>query len=222
MKREPGAFLRRKFRLHAVLMLVCSFSLVGIGAGMLLQIWLPQWAIWVFIALGAIFFLPYWMVLRGAKWSLNNMEKGWDAENKVGQHIEYAIASPNCAVAHNVQEIAKVGDIDHLVATPVRLWVVETKASRVPDKKEFSDVLRRIAHNVQAVRTWAPSGTQVSGCLTLAQGGHKPFYNSKSEKIWAESPASLMRKLQAEARKPLAIDKDLRRKVWALGKVDEK
>ena len=31
-----------------------------------------------------------------------------------------------------------------------------------------------------------------------------------------------MRKLQDEARKPLAIDKDLPRKVWALGKVEEK
>lgn len=217
MKREPGAFLHRKFRVRAVLMLAFSCILAGIIAGMLLQIWLPQWAMWVFIALGAIF----WPMSGRVQHKLDNLEKGLDAEIKVGQHIEYAIASPDCAVAHNVQEIAKVGDIDHLVATPVRLWVVETKANPVP-RKEFPKVLRRIAHNVQAVRKWAPPGTEVSGCLTLAQGEHKPSYESGSEEIWAESPASLMRKLQAEARKPLAIDKDLRRKVWALGKVDEK
>ena len=207
--------------MRAVLMLAFSCVLVGISAGMLLQIWLPQWAMWVFIALGVIFWQTSRRVQHKAKWSLDNLEKGLDAEIEVGQHIEFAIASPKCAVAHNVQEIAKVGDIDHLVATPVRLWVVETKANRVPDK-EFPKVLSRIADNVQAVRTWAPSGTEVSGCLTLAQEGHKPFYNSKSEKILAESPASLRRKLQAEAQKPLAIDKDLPRKVWALGKVDEK
>ena len=221
MKREPGAFLRRKFRVRAVLMLVFSCILAGIGAGMLLQLWLPRWATWVFIALGAIFWRASRIVQHKAKWSLDNLEKGMDAETEVGQHIEYAIASLNCAVAHNVQEIAKAGDIDHLVATPVRLWVVETKANRV-SRKEFQNVLRRIARNVQAVRTWAPSGTEVSGCLTLAQGGHKPSYKSESERILAESPASLMRKLRVEARKPLAIDKDLPRKVWALGKADEK
>ena len=47
MKREPGAFLRRKFRVRAVLMLVFSCILAGIGAGMLLQIWLSHkvWAL---------------------------------------------------------------------------------------------------------------------------------------------------------------------------------
>lgn len=221
MKRDPGAFLRRKFRLRAVVMVAFSAGIAGIFAGVLLQTWLPQWAIRICFVLGAIFFLTSWIVQHKAKWSLDNIEKGVGAETKVGQHIEFAIASPNCAVAHNVQEIAKVGDIDHLVATPVRLWVVETKANPVP-RKEFPNVLRRIVRNVQAVRAWAPSGTQVSGCLTLAQGGHRQHYERESEKIWAESPDSLMRKLRDEARKPLAIDKDLPRKVWALGKVDEK
>ena len=216
MKREPGAFLRHKFHLHAVLMLVFSCSSAGIGAGMLLQIWLPQWAIWVFIALGAIFVLTFWIVQHKPKYSFDNMEKGLDAEMKVGQRIEYAITSPNCAVAHDVKEIAKVGNIDHLVATPVRLWVVETKANRVPDK-EFPKVLSSIADNVRAVRAWAPSGTEVSGCLTLAQGGHQPSYNSKSEKILAESPASLERKLQAEARKPKTASHRQRSAAQSLG-----
>ena len=49
------------------------------------------------------------------------------AERNVGGLIEYGITAPGCAIAHSVTEIAEIGDIDHLVATPGCLWVVETK-----------------------------------------------------------------------------------------------
>ena len=50
-----------------------------------------------------------------------------------------------------VETIARVGDIDHLVATPRGLWVVETRHGRVASP-DFPETLRRIALNVEAVR----------------------------------------------------------------------
>ena len=87
---------------------------------------------------------------------MDNLEKGVDAETRVGQIVEYAITAENCAVAHSVTMIARVGDLDHIVATPVSVWVIETKYRRV-SKKSFSKVLSRIAANTDAVRQWVPA-----------------------------------------------------------------
>ena len=83
-------------------------------------------------------------------------------------------------------DIARVGDIDHLVATPPRLWVIETQRGRVPPR-QLPEVLRRIARNVEAVRAWAPPGTRVSGCLVFenADPPPKPTYPSGPETIEA-------------------------------------
>ena len=96
---------------------------------------------------------------------LGNLVKGEKAETHAGHAIEYALTAANCAVAHSVTTIARVGDIDHLVATPVRLWVIETKYRRVP-RERFPEVLRQIADNTNAVWEWAPAGdagSRVSG-----------------------------------------------------------
>ena len=103
-------------------------------------------------------------------WGYENMRKGAEAEKLVGQAIERAMFGPGCAVAHSVRSVAKIGDVDHLVSTPVGLWVVETKYARVP-KVEFSAVLGTIAANVKSVREWAPRGTEVRGALVLAKAG---------------------------------------------------
>ncbi len=146
------------------------------------------------------------------------MKKGADAEKRVGQAIEYALTPPSCAVAHGVKDFAKVGDIDHLVATPHRLWVIETKHRRVPRSK-FREVLRRIAVNVEGIREWAPAGTQVTGCLVLANEDKPPKHTYKHgrETIRAfASPESLMRELRAEAHED-RDGPDIVRKVWELG-----
>ena len=149
------------------------------------------------------------------------MKKGFLAETNIGQAIDFAIAAPGCAAAHNVMSIAKDGDIDHLVITPARIWVVETKANPVPSK-EFPKLLRRVARNVAAVRKWAPSKTEVQGCLVI-QTDHKNKWRNEYEapgsedKILRESRSSLARKLQSEARCQKPINKDLVQRVWRLG-----
>ena len=67
------------------------------------------------------------------KWRSDNLEKGIaiPESQRIGQAIELALISDHCAVAHGVSKIARVGDIDHLIATPLGLLVVETKYRRV-------------------------------------------------------------------------------------------
>ncbi len=131
--------------------------------------WLPE-LIPSAIILSLIVLAAILLLGKVDTWWTRNIEKGLDAETRVGQAIDYAVAAPGSAVAHGVTEIAKYGDIDHIVRTPARLWVVETKLGWVP-KKEFRKVLAQIAANVAAVREWMPN-YDVQGCLALARISH--------------------------------------------------
>ena len=150
------------------------------------------------------------------------MKKGAYAEETIGQVIEYALTRERCAVAHDVEEVASVGNIDHLVATPRGLWVIETKSGLVP-KAQFPETLRRIAFNVKAVRDWAP-GMRVTGCLVFfnePKPPPKPTYESGAETIKCfANPTSLMRELRDEAQGE-GGSSDFARRVWALGKMEE-
>ncbi len=148
------------------------------------------------------------------------MREGARAEERVGQALEYALTREQCAVAHHVREIARVGDIDHLVSTPQRLWVIETKHPRVPGA-HFQETLRRIALNVKAVRKWAP-GMRVTGCLVIddEQGRPpKPTYAWGAETIRCFGSAkALMREVKREA-DAKGGSTDIARRVWRLGRV---
>jgi len=157
------------------------------------------------------------------RWNFDNFRKGRKAENRVGQAIGYAITAENCAVAHTVTEIAKVGDIDHIVATPVSVRVIETKYKKVP-KKDFFHVLTRVAANVDAVRQWAPAGTPVQGCLVLAYEGKagKKNFDAGNEKITAYfTPQLLMHEIRAEVGKEGSLDGRITKDIWKLGQVAE-
>ncbi len=158
-----------------------------------------------------------------------NIEKGLAAETRVGQAVDYAVVAPECAVAHNVTEIAKYGDIDHIVLTPARLWVIETKSGRVPNK-EFRKARAQIAANVAAAREWALDHdiqVPVQGCLVLPSGEvtarDEQGYDDKAsgEKILVEDRKSLVRKLRGDARGQQEADNEGVKHVWALGKREE-
>ena len=158
-----------------------------------------------------------------------NIEKGLDAETRIGDSIYYAVATQGCAVAHSVTEIAKYGDIDHIVLTPARLWVIETKSGRVQNK-EFRKTLAQIVANVAAAREWALDHdiqAPVQGCLVLASGELTPRdkqgYDDKAsgEKILVEDRKSLVRKLRGDARGQQEADNEGVKHVWALGKREE-
>ena len=131
--------------------------------------------------------------------------------------IEHALAAPGCAVAHSVSTIARAGNIDHLVATPVRLWVIGTIHRRVP-REEFPGVLARLGDNTAAVWDWAPPGTPVRGCLVLGGGTHRTRnrYDYGKGPVVVHTPATLARELKAETECPCELDERAADAVWRL------
>lgn len=228
MKRNPGEWLRYRLLdrvLDAVLLGIAGMCWL-LGAGLVLGAtrgWgqsVSEWVIWSLLLPGVGFLLAaLYKAKRG--WRLTDMRKGAHAEETVGQAIEYALTRDACAVAHHVEGIARVGDIDHLVATSDGLWVIETKHGRVP-RSEFRETLRRIAANVEGVKEWAPD-TRVTGCLVFGRDQEKrpkSTYNHGKETIRAfGSPRELMRELRSEAR-GTGGSTDLARRVWKLARLD--
>ena len=121
--------------------------------------------------------------------------------------IEHALAAPGCAVAHSVSAIARASVIDHLVATPVRLWVIAA-VDRRSSREELPGVLDALADNTTAVWDWAPQGTPVRGCLVLG-GERRPArtqYDYGKGPVVVHTPATLARELKAEAGLPRELD----------------
>ena len=224
MRRNPGQWLRERLLTRATDAALLAMLGAGWLCGAAAALWTalvggyaPGWIVWLFLLLpGAAFVGAAWHKSRSG-WRLTDMEKGAGAEETVGQAIEYALTREPCAVAHNVKDIANAGDIDHLVATPQGLWVVETKYRRIPPSK-FPRTLRRIAENVAGVRAWAP-GTPVTGCLVFATA-QNPAPNATfqwgSETIRCfDNAKSLARELRAEARRDRG-SAAVARRVWNL------
>ena len=97
--------------------------LIGLAIGLFysaLGEWIGyHWGLAAYIATGAAVYFAVRILDRPSfRWNMDNLEKGVDAETRVGQIIEYAITAENCAVAHSVTMIARVGDIDPLSPHP--------------------------------------------------------------------------------------------------------
>ena len=135
IRRAPGWFVRRLFVERAMWIVAGVGTVVGLVCGPLFLWALPQWIgpVWTIVIWGTTVVGILIAIVVG--WNLENLEKGVAAETLVGRAIERAITAENCAVAHSVKEIAKVGDIDHIVATPSAVWVIETKYKWVPKAK---------------------------------------------------------------------------------------
>ena len=185
---------------------------------------------WLFGAALPAIGAPWWLAFSGGAvlvawgatlwhrgWRLRDMKTGARAEQRIAQAIEYALTRDDCAVAHNVTELSGAGDIDHLVATPQRLWVLETKSGRIPQAR-FPGELARIAANIKRVRDWAGSGIEVTGALVFGHDGTEPVrptYQSDGETIHCFGDAdTLTRALQSRDRMPRT---ELGRRVWHLG-----
>ncbi len=197
----------------------------GVCLGALLAQLLAQWVPLLYLSCAAAAAAAAVAIFHGwqhydRRWSLSNLERGIDAEYRVGQVVDYALVPRNCAVAHGVVDIAAEGDIDHLVATPQALWVVETKVRAVP-KKQFPAVLDRIARNVHAVEAWA-SGVPVRGCLVLLDGfpGKREYEARDGTPVVVHDEKSLRNALRREVRGEEGPGgAELARRVWKLGRV---
>ena len=225
MRRNAAAFVRGRLLRTGMIGAMAGAVLLGLGLGLVRPYvevvvgarW--TWGVYILFALGLCVF--GWVVHRPFyRWNVGNLEKGLEAETRVGQALEYAVTVAGCAFAHSVAELATVGDIDHIVATPQAVWVIETKARRVP-RKVFGEVLRRLAVSTRAVRQHLPAGVPVRGCLVLAMETSVPArsYVHGEESFMVYTPKDLMRVLRVEAQASLAIDSRVAKIVWSLGRI---
>ncbi len=143
--------------------------------------------------------------------------KGFVAEREVGRALEQAITANHCAIAHNVQGVADTGDIDHLIATPERVWIVETKYRRVP-RSEFPRVLARVRSNVDRVEKRYPE-TPVRGCLVLAYEGAPVRSKRDAIRVYNNGTfrSELLRELVRERGTAKVVDDGVANDVWTLG-----
>lgn len=217
MRRSPAAWLRKRLLGRLLAALVPAL----VGAGVYLGALLGQWVAVEHLGLAtlAVVGTAYAWLLVDRRWSLANLERGIDAEYRIGQVIDYALVPSHCAIAHGVVGIGGEGDIDHLVATPRALWVVETKVRAVP-RRRFPAVLARIARNVHAVEAWAP-GVPVRGCLALLEpfDGRRDYQADDGTPVRVHDETSLRDALRAEADGGGSVDAKLARRVWRLGRV---
>ena len=150
----------------------------------------------------------------------------WRLEKDIGpaaptRHaIEHALAAPGCAVAHSVSTIARAGVIDHLVATPVRLWVITAIDRSIP-REEIPNVLAEIADNTTAVWDWAPQGTPVRGCLVVGRERRqaRTRYDYGKGPVVVHTLATLARELKAESGRSPELDERVADAVGKLGPV---
>ena len=164
----------------------------------------------------AIAALPFVRVL--ARDGASRLEKDNGEATPTRDAIKHALAAPGCAVAHSVSTIARAGVIEHLVATPVRLWVITAIGRRV-SREELPNVFAAIADNTTAVWDWAPQGTPVRGCLVL--GGERrqarTRYDYGKGPVVVHTPATLARELKAESERSRELDE---RVADAVGKLE--
>ena len=140
------------------------------------------------------------------------------AGRALGRSRASGLEKHHSACARRAIEHARAGTIDHLVATPVRLWVVGA-VDRGVNREELPGVIARLADNTTAVWDWAPPGTPVRGCLLLGHESrqHRDQYDYGKGPVVVHTPATLARELMAEA----SLARDLGERVAdAVAKLD--
>ena len=191
--------------------------------------WSIDWAARVQAAASVVLLLAFWWALNRIRYSARNLEKGIEAEERTGEVIEYALAQANCAAAHNVTDVTDTGDIDHLVATPQAVWVVDSKFRY--NKRWLEDKVNEVEQQVHAVEQWvAQQGfrqTPVKGCLAFLTG----FDEENDEQVAKGGTVVLCVDVSGKQNNGLVkalretmknqpiqtVDKDLIRQIWKLG-----
>ena len=239
MRRSPGAWQTLRFKTTLLVILTLTSAVLGVLVGALSAQWLsPTWTIWgLGISMVGLLAATWW-VWRGdlgrlrKRYSMIDLEKGIEAERRTGEVIEFALAYPNCAAAHNVSDITGTGDIDHLVVTPRAVWVVDSKFRY--DGRWLDDKVDGVARQVRAVERWVVQEgfglTPVKGCLAFLTGfdgeTHEHAAKDGTPILCVDASRKdsngLVVALHEDMKKRPAqtVDKALVRQVWELGAGD--
>ena len=151
--------------------------------------------------------------------------RGLEAERRIGDLIEYAVARRGCAVAHDVKEaLGGRGNVDHVVMTPAGIWVVETKSGWL-SKRRFRQARRQVAENVGRVRRHLETSLPVRGALVIADRSNDSLeaqYHRNGEAVQAFGATKFLWVLSAEREQTCADVRSpemerVERAVWNLG-----
>ncbi len=123
-----------------------------------------------------------------------------------------------CCVVNDVFIHGGLGNIDHIVVTPRRVLVIETKYRRLK-YQYFQKAMRQIVGHVQRVEQYLSADVDVVGCLVLVHpsAGVKSSYSYAGQTIRAFKLESLKRFLDRECSKPRTLNEDVIQKVAKLG-----
>ena len=211
--RAPGAWMRRALVQRYLATVIVRAT--GLGA---LVLWVALGAVpasaetvatGLFLAWGPACVASLLVVRHGFRnYGEENLEKVFEAETLIGRRIEAAITRPIHAVAHNVEiEGAEPGDIDHIVATPGGLVVVESKFADVPEDR-FPRVrrgLRRTSRPCAHGRRPAHPCTERSYTCTsiIASGNTRRSARTFASTSRSDSPGSFARAWETRPRSPM-------------------
>ena len=213
MSRTPGGWMRSRIAVRRTFRDGAVGALAGVAAGTVAAQTVPP-----DIVLGGVAAAWAGMVLAALlrrSYSIRNLERGLAGEEAVAAEIGAAMLAPRCAAAHGVTGIdGLIGDIDHLVATPSRLWVVETKSGRLPAGR-LADAMRRVESNVAAVGRWA-DGAPVRGCVVLARGRVEGGHQGRGNDVAVLTRRGLGDELRAEAARSGTVEPWLAERVGRL------
>ena len=227
-KNAAGGWLRGQVLKRFVLSAIIVAGAMGAALGCFIG---------VLVTLGGLAVIPVWLgtlgvavlAVVGCSWYVSRVEASWgrglEAERQIGDFIELAVVKSGCAFAHDVKEgLGGPGNVDHVVMTPVGIWVVETKARRV-SKQRFPSALSQVAENVRRVRRHLETSVTIRGALVIADRADDSLdsdrdWNGEVVKVFGAK--RFLGVLRAECKEVGAIGKSVEMKqveaaVWQLG-----
>lgn len=225
-RRRPGQFLRQKFLqrgLYVIFVGGCSIGLlVAYVTHAILVPWLGlegkfSWVLlyWILMCLVFVVFMTY----SKGKWSSRNLLKGMESESIVADVIERSMLQAfGCFVVNDVLIHGGLGNIDHIVVTPGRVLVIETKYRRLK-YEYFQKAKRQIVGHAHKLEQYLGADVDVVGCLVLVHPSARVTnsYSHAGRTIRAFKLESLKRFLDQECSKPRTLNEDVIQKVAKLG-----
>ena len=223
-KRKAGTWLLRKMVLEIVVLSILLGTFLGMFLGMHTATLVPSRYLFMLsnvLLVSVIIFFILW--IRRAK----RYARGLEAERRVGDQIEWALTQPTCAVAHDLKEILQLsGNIDHIVLTPVGVWVIETKSHWLSEKN-FPKALRQTANNTRHIQKHLNTSLPVRAALVIdewekQEQSYCKDYEIDGQTVTAFFAKDLRQQLRKECKQSLEDQKGNTRVgelIWQLGAI---